>query len=125
MDLQRDATGPPCPRRSRRERILFGVCGGLAEYLGVDPDVVRLAFVAVELIPPLTTVAILGYLALAAIMPEEQAEEAPTKVKPRRDLTELRADAEDRVDAARGGAARSTPPARPTIAGSPGPAPPA
>ena len=27
--------------RSRRNRIIGGVCGGLAEYLGMDPTVVR------------------------------------------------------------------------------------
>ncbi|MFZ6021558.1 MAG: PspC domain-containing protein, partial [Chloroflexota bacterium] len=30
--------------RSRQERMLGGVCGGLAEYLGLDPTVVRLVF---------------------------------------------------------------------------------
>ena len=27
--------------RSRSERVLFGVCGGVARYLGVDADLVR------------------------------------------------------------------------------------
>ena len=31
--------------RSGREKILGGVCGGIAEYLGVDPVVVRLIFI--------------------------------------------------------------------------------
>ena len=26
--------------RSRRDRMLFGVCGGLGDYFGVDPTVV-------------------------------------------------------------------------------------
>ena len=30
-------------RRSRDERVIAGVCGGLAEYLGVDPVLVRIA----------------------------------------------------------------------------------
>ncbi|MDK9700042.1 MAG: PspC domain-containing protein [bacterium] len=30
--------------RSRHDRVLFGVCGGLAEYTGVDPVIVRLVF---------------------------------------------------------------------------------
>jgi phage shock protein C len=30
--------------RSRQERMLGGVCGGLADYLGLDPTVVRLIF---------------------------------------------------------------------------------
>jgi len=31
--------------RSRTERILGGVCGGLGEYLNVDPTIIRLIFV--------------------------------------------------------------------------------
>ncbi len=31
--------------RSRKERMIAGVCGGLADYLSVDPTVVRLLFV--------------------------------------------------------------------------------
>ncbi|HYA22085.1 MAG TPA: PspC domain-containing protein [Thermoproteota archaeon] len=30
--------------RSRRDRILGGVCGGLGNYLGVDPTWIRLAW---------------------------------------------------------------------------------
>ena len=32
-------------RRSRSNKILGGICGGLAEYFGVDPMLVRIAFV--------------------------------------------------------------------------------
>jgi phage shock protein C len=32
-------------RRSREDRVLFGVCGGLGRYLGIDPVLVRIAFV--------------------------------------------------------------------------------
>jgi phage shock protein C len=31
--------------RSRKERMIAGVCGGLAEYYGIDPTWVRLLFV--------------------------------------------------------------------------------
>lgn len=31
--------------RSRRDRMIAGVCGGLADYFQVDPSVVRLIFV--------------------------------------------------------------------------------
>lgn len=36
-------TGPKRLYRSRNERIIAGVCGGLAEYFGTDPLVMRLA----------------------------------------------------------------------------------
>ena len=47
-------------------RILFGVCGGIAEFLGVDPTVVRLLWAALSL----TGTGVLLYTAAAFIMPE-------------------------------------------------------
>ncbi len=35
--------------RSRTDRMVGGVCGGLAKYLGVDPTLVRLVFVILAL----------------------------------------------------------------------------
>lgn len=35
--------------RSREDRMLFGVCGGLAEYFNVDPTIVRVLFVLLML----------------------------------------------------------------------------
>ncbi|UCD03458.1 MAG: PspC domain-containing protein [Candidatus Aenigmatarchaeota archaeon] len=32
--------------RSGKDRILGGVCGGIAEYLGVDPVLIRLVWIA-------------------------------------------------------------------------------
>ena len=37
--------------RSRSRRLVGGVCGGIAEYFGWDPMLVRLAFVASLLLP--------------------------------------------------------------------------
>ena len=31
-------------RRSSRNRMLAGVCGGLAEYLGIDPTLIRVVY---------------------------------------------------------------------------------
>ena len=36
--------------RSRRERMVGGVCGGLAEYVGTDPTLVRIAFVVLSFV---------------------------------------------------------------------------
>ncbi|MGZ4393750.1 MAG: PspC domain-containing protein [Gaiellaceae bacterium] len=36
--------GPRVLRRSREDRVLGGVCGGLGRYLGIDPVLLRLAF---------------------------------------------------------------------------------
>jgi len=52
--------------RSEKERILGGVCGGLAEYFGFDPTLVRLAFVLLALAGG---VGLLVYIVLWIIMP--------------------------------------------------------
>jgi phage shock protein C len=36
-------------RRSRSERVVAGVCGGIGRYLGVDPVLLRIAFVILAL----------------------------------------------------------------------------
>lgn len=54
--------------KSVEDRKLCGVCGGIAEYFGIDSNVVRLIFVIVGLASAGT--AALFYLAAAVIMPE-------------------------------------------------------
>lgn len=54
--------------RSETERILAGVCGGVAIYLGIDPVLVRLAFL---LLIPAGGIGFPLYLALTIIMPSE------------------------------------------------------
>lgn len=56
-------------RRSRSDRYLAGVCGGIAEALGWDPTIVRLLFVII-FFPSFGTGLIL-YLVLAWLIPEE------------------------------------------------------
>lgn len=52
--------------RSRDDRVVAGVCGGLAEYLGIDVTIVRVLFLASMLLPGPQ---ILLYLAAWIIMP--------------------------------------------------------
>jgi phage shock protein C len=60
--------------RSRTDSMIGGVCGGLGQYLGIDPTIVRLFFVLLALG---NGVGVLIYLALWLIVPREgQAEEA-------------------------------------------------
>jgi signal transduction histidine kinase len=63
------ARRPPL-RRSRRNRILGGVAGGVAEHLGFDPLAVRIAFVGLGF----TGFGIIVYLLLWALAPLEAAE---------------------------------------------------
>ena len=54
--------------RSRDDRVLAGICGGIAKYLGVDSTIVRI--IAFLLIVP-GGLSIWVYIALAIIIPNE------------------------------------------------------
>ncbi|HET9314547.1 MAG TPA: PspC domain-containing protein, partial [Vicinamibacteria bacterium] len=41
---------PSRPLRRSRRRLLAGVCGGLAEWLGWDPTLVRVLYVLVSIL---------------------------------------------------------------------------
>jgi phage shock protein C len=56
-------------RRSRRNRVFFGVCGGLGEFFGISPNWFRLAFL-IALIPG-GIPGILAYLLLWIVIPSE------------------------------------------------------
>ena len=53
--------------RSATNKVLCGVCGGIAEYLGIDPNVVRLIWVAVSLF---AGAGILLYIIAAFLLPK-------------------------------------------------------
>jgi len=56
--------------RSRQEKMVAGVAGGLAQYFKVDPVLVRVAFVALALTPGLGGVAVLAYIVMAIVVPQ-------------------------------------------------------
>jgi len=55
--------------RSTADRKIAGVCGGVAEYFGVDPTVVRIAAVVLAIYPGAIICGILVYLAAWFVMP--------------------------------------------------------
>jgi phage shock protein C len=55
--------------RSRRNRFLAGICGGLGEYFGVDPTVMRLIMAAASIFS--LGAGLLFYLIAWLIIPEE------------------------------------------------------
>ena len=59
-------------RRSRRNRLIAGVCGGLAEWLGWDPTLVRVLYVVVSILS-VAFPGILVYIVLWLVMPEAPA----------------------------------------------------
>jgi len=53
--------------KSRTNRKIFGVCGGVGEYFNVDPTIVRLLLVVIVLAGGS---GILAYIIAAIVMPE-------------------------------------------------------
>lgn len=59
--------------RSRREKVIAGVCGGVADYFGIDPVIPRLVWVILVLG---AGIGILAYLICWVVIP--QAPESTT-----------------------------------------------
>jgi phage shock protein C len=85
--------GPPSPgaqgpaprtvRRSRGDRVIAGVCGGLGRYLGIDPVLLRVAFIILALANGL---GLIGYVVAWVAIPEEGADQpAGPAPEPRRE----------------------------------------
>lgn len=58
--------------RSREHKMIAGVCGGLADWLGWDPTVVRILYVLVSILS-VAFPGILVYLVLWILMPKAKA----------------------------------------------------
>lgn len=65
--------------RSKKQRMVAGICGGMAEYLNIDPVIVRC--IAVVLLIVTFPVAGIAYLILWAIIPEKPAVKAKASKK--------------------------------------------
>lgn len=56
--------------KKSKERMLCGVCGGIAEYLNIDPTIIRAAVLFAWWFSPKWDVSII-YLVLCFLLPEE------------------------------------------------------
>jgi phage shock protein PspC (stress-responsive transcriptional regulator) len=68
---QPTTTQQPGPRRlfrSRSDRVIGGVCSGIAKYLGIDPVIVRVATIALVFVGGLGA---FGYIAALLLVPNE------------------------------------------------------
>jgi phage shock protein C len=63
-------------RRSRSNRIIGGVCGGLGRYLGVDPVLLRIAAVALALA---SGVGVIAYVIAWIAIPDSLDEPEPVR----------------------------------------------
>lgn len=55
--------------RSRRNKMIAGVCGGIAEWLGWDPTLVRILYIVVSIVS-VAFPGILVYVVLWIVMPK-------------------------------------------------------
>lgn len=56
--------------RTKKNRVIAGVCGGIGEYFNVDPTIIRLLWVIVTFIS--FGAGILAYIIAWIIIPEEK-----------------------------------------------------
>lgn len=73
-------------RRSRDDRILSGLCGGLGDFFGVDPVFFRVAFV---LLAFAGGGGLVLYLVLTLVVPAEEHDEVGTRETMRRGAEDL------------------------------------
>ena len=57
--------------RSRTDRMIWGVCGGLAKYFDIDPTIVRVIAVVSIFV---TGISIIAYIVMAIAVPLESPE---------------------------------------------------
>lgn len=56
--------------RSRKNRVLGGICGGIGDYVNMDPTVIRIIYVLLSILTAFC--GLLVYLILLLIIPEEK-----------------------------------------------------
>ena len=73
--------------RSRSDRMIWGVCGGLAKYFDMDPTIIRVIAVLSIF---LGGVGIWGYIILAIVVPLEDSEAAEPKDTVKENVEEMK-----------------------------------
>ena len=78
--------------RSRSDRMIAGVAGGLAAYFKIDPLFVRLGFAVLTFF---NGIGALLYLILWALLPNEDSAATDGRTQMRENVEEMRSTAED------------------------------
>ena len=69
---------PPRRKLTRsKDKMIAGVCGGIAEYFQIDPTLVRVLYVLVSILSAAFP-GILAYIILMFVMPPPDSAPAPT-----------------------------------------------
>ncbi len=74
--------------RSRTDRMIWGVCGGLAKYFNIDPTIIRV--IAVLLTFASGGVGIIAYIILAIVVPLESSQATVPKDVIRENVEEMK-----------------------------------
>jgi phage shock protein C len=74
--------------RSRDDRLIFGVCGGLAKYFDIDPVIVRVIAIVVTLIT--SGAGILAYIIMAIVVPLESSQASQPKDVVKENVEEIK-----------------------------------
>lgn len=85
--------------RSRSNRVVAGVAGGLGEAFNIDPVIVRLVFVVLGL---MNGFGVLLYLAMWLLVPNENSTAADAREQVRESVGEMQTAAESLVQRVRG-----------------------
>ena len=85
--------------RSRREQMIAGVCGGLAEYFSIDVTIVRLVFVLMGFMAGSSA---LLYIALWILLPQEGSQLPNSQSTIQSNLTDMRQQAQSVFERFRG-----------------------
>ena len=60
--------------RSKKERLLGGVCGGIGQYYDTDPNLIRILWVVLTLLS--VGIGVIAYIVAWILIPEEPEERA-------------------------------------------------
>ncbi|MEE8413198.1 MAG: PspC domain-containing protein [Dehalococcoidales bacterium] len=78
--------------RSRDERVIWGVCGGLAEYFDIDPVIVRVITVVLALA---SGAGIIAYIILAIVLPLKNSKAIEPKDVVKENIEDLKQSASE------------------------------
>ncbi|HNP73862.1 MAG TPA: PspC domain-containing protein [Kouleothrix sp.] len=85
--------------RSRNDRVVAGVAGGIAAMLNIDPLLVRLGFLALGL---LNGFGLMVYVVLWLLVPNEDSAAADARSQMRENVGEMQSTAEELMQRVRG-----------------------
>lgn len=90
--------------RSRSDRLLWGVCGGLGAYFDIDPVIIRVLFVVATFSGG---IGIIAYIILAIVVPLEGSTASTPREARQENIAEMKQTAHDFSEDLRSGLAKN------------------